>query len=867
MGGKKEKNNQKQNNTPAKAAGTPAKEDIAKWLEQAGHIDEAELTRREAAIEEKEKNIERLEKAKADELVRFEEAKAKELEKFVAAKEKELEKLKRNNEEAERTRDILKEKQDKQDAQLAEEKRKAEAKLQIEIEEEKTKLLGNLMSDTQKKLDKQREEADAYSKETRENADKYAKETRAAANKDAEEARAAANKDAKETREGANKDAEDIRSKANEDAKEKMAEALEKYGELSENAAKANFILQKEQLVIQREENLDEAVNERYRLELERYNSDIASMKEELENRLNENVKLKKQLFGQEEIDKIDPTVIKNQLEDLRNKNVELEKALSSRQSELDVKCKEQEEEIKALKAEKTDLNEKNKTLQNNAEKVDELKEQVSLLEREKELWKIKANEHKELIDRFITSKEQMMSTRDERIAEIKRGGLTEAKCVPFAKDMTELNWLKGIYKNCDDFGIHFPKRILYAFHTALKISDWSIITVLAGVSGTGKSELPNLYAAFGGMNISTVPVQPDWDSQESMLGFFNSIDNRFEPTPLLRFLAECTENADKKVYGDGVDDDPEMIKDVNDPGNYMNIVLLDEMNLAHVEYYFANFLSKLETRREHNITMPPKIEVKLGAGLEPYELKLTRNILWAGTMNQDETTKSLSDKVLDRGIVINFPRPTSLKSREKMSTLEKAVKRDEMSRRNMLTRTIWGAWIIRNIDKLEKEAAKYVREVLEEFRHLVEDINKQMGTINRGIGHRVWQSIEFYIINYPTVIEAANGFKDDEKSRITLRENMRTAFEDQIVQKIMPKLRGVETSGSGGKCLDEIEKLLANDFGSLLKDFATARAQGYGQFIWCSAEYISDDENKTVASDMESVPKDDQKDTETNKG
>src|SRR5205085_12085399 len=133
--------------------------------------------------------------------------------------------------------------------------------------------------------------------------------------------------------------------------------------------------------------------------------------------------------------------------------------------------------------------------------------------------------------------------------------------------------------------------------------------------------------------------VQPNWDSQESMLGFFNSIDNKFDTQPILRFLAQ----SQKKNEGDY-------------PGHedVMNLVLLDEMNLAHIELYFAEFLSKLELRRGKKGSDVPSLLVKIGAGMEPYQLPLGRNVLWAGTMNQDETTKSLSDKVLDRSIIIH---------------------------------------------------------------------------------------------------------------------------------------------------------------------------------------------------------------------
>ena len=128
------------------------------------------------------------------------------------------------------------------------------------------------------------------------------------------------------------------------------------------------------------------------------------------------------------------------------------------------------------------------------------------------------------------------------------------------------------------------------------------MLTVLAGVSGTGKSELPKLYSAFGGLNFISEPVQPNWDSQESMLGFFNSIDNKFDAKPVLRFLVECTEKYD----------------------NNMAVVLLDEMNLAHVEHYFADFLSKLEDRRSAPESNLPEIYVNLSAGVKPYDNDIT---------------------------------------------------------------------------------------------------------------------------------------------------------------------------------------------------------------------------------------------------
>ncbi len=374
--------------------------------------------------------------------------------------------------------------------------------------------------------------------------------------------------------------------------------------------------------------------------------------------------------------------------------------------------------------------------------------------------------------------------------------------------EIEELEWLNEISKSCIDHGLRFPRQILHAFHTALKTSEWSPMTVLAGVSGTGKSELPRLYSHFGGINFLSLSVQPNWDSQESMLGFFNSIDNKFDAQPVLRLLAQSQKSQKE---------DPLGLRDA------MSLILMDEMNLAHVELYFAEFLSKLELRRGCKPNEVPSLEVKLGAGIQHYDLPLGRNVLWAGTMNQDETTKSLSDKVLDRGIVINFPRPNTLERRRKLELLgDKAA---------LLPRKLWDSWVCKE--------SKFNDDLILPFKGFVEEMNTSLSKVGRALGHRVWQSIEYYMSNYPDVLVAQR--KDDDAG---LKKAMKVAFEDQLVQKVMPKLRGIETRGkSKSDCLDKIRAQLVHDEYRIIDDFDLACEFGYGQFIWNSANYLKDDE------------------------
>lgn len=381
----------------------------------------------------------------------------------------------------------------------------------------------------------------------------------------------------------------------------------------------------------------------------------------------------------------------------------------------------------------------------------------------------------------------------------------------PVQHEIDEITWLTGIGNACDTYGLHFNPRILKAFHTALKTAEWSPLTVLAGVSGTGKSELPRLYSHFGGIYFEPISVQPNWDSQESMLGFFNSIDNKFDAQPVLRLLAQSQKPWSNEYPG---------LQDA------VCLVLLDEMNLAHPELYFAEFLSKLELRRGRKGSDVPFIPVKIGAGMKPYELSLGRNVLWTGTMNQDETTKSLSDKVLDRSIIINFPRPTELKRRLKLTPL------DERNRGPALHKASWQSWLV--------QGSIFPEEVVKPFKAFIENMNAALAISGRALGHRIWQSIEYYMANYPDV-RAALAKKDEDSTH----NAMRIAFEDQLVQKVMPKLRGIDTRGkSKTECLDKIRGQIVagingNSF-NLAEDFDLACELGYGQFIWQSANYLN---------------------------
>lgn len=455
--------------------------------------------------------------------------------------------------------------------------------------------------------------------------------------------------------------------------------------------------------------------------------------------------------------------------------------------------------------------------------KVTDLAREVGRLKEERQLWLTgqRELEHvRDLADQAERRREAVLAESEKLAEDVKRlrklyetpkekearigvmqdpwfGSLRRAHKAPDS----ELAWLASIQSGCATVGMHFPDRLLHAFHTSLKCAEWSSLAVLAGVSGTGKSEMPRLYAHFGGLAYLPLSVEPNWDSPQSLMGFFNAIDNRFNAKPLLRSLVQ-SQSADP-VHG---------LED------RLLLVLLDEMNLAHVELYFSDLLSKLEDRRgkqEGQTTL----EIDLGAGLDPYKLPLGRNVLWTGTMNEDATTRSLSDKVVDRANVLVFPRPATFRRRGRI-TLPPAAP--------LLHRGVWDNWLT-EAPLEEADIAPY--------KAWLEQVNGHLERAGRALGHRVWQSVEAYLGAHPQVVHACAS--EDMDAR---RKALRLAFEDAVVLKVMPKLRGIETAGTAlRECLQPIQTLLDDpSIGLRLgDDFRHGLRVGHGAFVWSSARYL----------------------------
>lgn len=356
-----------------------------------------------------------------------------------------------------------------------------------------------------------------------------------------------------------------------------------------------------------------------------------------------------------------------------------------------------------------------------------------------------------------------------------------------------ESRFIAGFIENINHQGLNFSRRVINAFHTSLKVQDISALVILAGISGTGKSELPQRYANYIGAQLLTLAVQPRWDSPQDLQGFYNYVEKKFKPTDLMRGLYQYN-------------NDPEM-------QDRIVIVLLDEMNLARVEYYFSEFLSKLETRRNH----PTYLEIDVGSlRIQESErrLQIPKAFLFVGTMNEDETTQSLSDKVLDRANVLTFGKPKNLKLRQK---------RENTNNRNQeyLSYSNFQAWV--KIPDLNSPVVSRVR-------YFLNQANEVMENMGHPFAHRVYQAIVQYVINYPEV--------EDINSQA-----FKFALADQFGQKLLPKLRGIMVN-EAEKQLDDLEKIISEiDDSALNRAFKKAREGRYGQFNWTGLVYEEEDQ------------------------
>ena len=218
---------------------------------------------------------------------------------------------------------------------------------------------------------------------------------------------------------------------------------------------------------------------------------------------------------------------------------------------------------------------------------------------------------------------------------------------------------IEEIKQRISDLGGYYSDSIIERFHTAINYVAHKHFVILKGVSGTGKSLLLRCYArAIHGIVslytfdpfLSFCSVRPDWTDPSGLTGYFDVLTGYYNAPEFLRAMIRAKENPDVPVF-----------------------VCIDELNLARVEYYFSDMLSAWESREPLVLT---NIESKTEDGLTiPTKLRVPGNLYIVGTINIDETTVGVSDKVLDRTMLIDLSEVDTLGFLDRMGVETPSLK------------------------------------------------------------------------------------------------------------------------------------------------------------------------------------------------
>lgn len=259
--------------------------------------------------------------------------------------------------------------------------------------------------------------------------------------------------------------------------------------------------------------------------------------------------------------------------------------------------------------------------------------------------------------------------------------------------------------------------------------------------------------------NLLFVPVRPDWRDSKSLLGYYNPLTGTYQWTAFLRFISRAA-------------------KSYRDRDGLAWFVILDEMNLAHVEYYFADLLSILESGRDSNgwTREPIRIEVPPDAegDLPPRESRLPPNLYIMGTVNVDETTHTFSPKVLDRGFTLEL---TDIDLRRypsaALTTNDGAI---TAGVRESLLQAFTQEGQFARIDK--RMIFSYVEENPSLRRYLAR-LNDTLQPYDLHFGYRVFDEIVTFVAlaQENDLYESSDGFD--------------TALDAAVLMKVLPKFHG----------------------------------------------------------------------------
>ena len=348
--------------------------------------------------------------------------------------------------------------------------------------------------------------------------------------------------------------------------------------------------------------------------------------------------------------------------------------------------------------------------------------------------------------------------------------------------------------KTTNESGLIFSLDLVNRFVASLCTKPF---VICSGLSGSGKTKLAQAFVQWiceSDKQYKIIPVGADWTNREPLLGYPNGLDPKSYVTPdsgALQLILEASKNQNKPYF-----------------------MILDEMNLSHVERYFADFLSIMESKEKLKLYSGEKRYSQYTKENEfdeeyfiPYEIEWPQNLFIIGTVNIDETTYMFSPKVLDRANVIEFRiTPNEMnkffKERKELNMKELFLEKDKSkggAGQNMAENFLQLAEI-KTITKIPE---------IEGDNNVLNQFFAELQIVGSEFGYRSASEIELLITKL-----GIKGFEDDKDE--PLKNN--TKIDIAIMQKLLPKLHGSRKKLVGpletlaGFCLVRINGSIPDD-------------------------------------------------------
>lgn len=315
-------------------------------------------------------------------------------------------------------------------------------------------------------------------------------------------------------------------------------------------------------------------------------------------------------------------------------------------------------------------------------------------------------------------------------------------KVIEHEETLNIYNILSHIHTYLQSKGFRYSLENIKNLYLSLRSKPFVIIS---GISGTGKTKVVQLFAEAigateGNGRFKLIPVRPDWSDSSELLGYVD-LKGDFKKGPLT-----------------------EMIEHAEVHSELPHFVLLDEMNLARVEYYFSDVLSVMESRKRDGEDITSSLLVSYKVGDQDRQIYLPNNLYIIGTVNMDETTHPFSKKVLDRANTIEF-NEIDLEDFSFLSDLET---KESISISN---NQIEASYL--NIKDVYQKHEALVQRVSSDL----SKINQHLQHIKAEVGYRVRDEICFYMA------------WNEQDTEPLLDEN--SAFDFCIMQKVLPRILG----------------------------------------------------------------------------